>query len=207
MTSEPAAGNDPAATLLAVRPDDHVRGPISAPTLVLYGDYECPYTRAAYRTVQIIERRAVLVRFVYRHFPLTAKHPHALPAAAAAESAGRQGRFWEMHDLLFKRQAALSDIDLLGYADELELDTSDFGTSIDPTDVARIDRDVGTGRQLGIQGTPTIFVGGVRQNGYRPDDLLPVIREPADVERGASAVGNAPFTSGSSIASSESDEP
>lgn len=182
MTSQ-AADNDPLAKLLAVRPDDHVRGPTSGPTLVLYGDYECPYTRVAYRTVQIIERRAVPVRFVYRHFPLTAKHPHALPAALAAEAAERQGRFWAMHDLLFKRQAALSDIDLLGFAVELGLDTADFGSPIDPADVGRIDRDVVTGIQLGVQGTPTIFVGGVRQDGYRRDDLLPVLRDPPDVDR------------------------
>jgi protein-disulfide isomerase len=98
---------------------DHVRG--SARHLILeYGDYECPYSRAAYREIQRVERELREgVRFAFRHFPLTEIHPHALAASAAAEAAALQDRFWEMHELLFHHQRALEDDDLRGYAAEL----------------------------------------------------------------------------------------
>src|SRR5579872_7568524 len=77
---------------------DHVRGPVGTPLILVYGDYECPYTRAAYRNIERIEtERSGGVRFAFRHFPLVAIHPHALTAALAAEAATTQGRFWELH--------------------------------------------------------------------------------------------------------------
>src|SRR6476659_7786875 len=102
---------------------DHVRGPADARLLVEYGDYECPYSRQAFREIERVERQlSDGVRFAFRHFPLTEIHPHALAASAAAEAAARQDRFWEMHELLFHRQKALEDDDLRRYAAELELD-------------------------------------------------------------------------------------
>ena len=84
---------------------DHVRGPASGPLILEYGDYECPYSRQAYREIErVATELAGGVRFAFRHFPLTQIHPHALAAAAAAEAAARQGRFWDMHELLFHRQ-------------------------------------------------------------------------------------------------------
>src|SRR5256885_2381322 len=81
---------------------DHVRGPAGAPVILAYGDYECPFTRAAYRAVQRVEaERPGGVRFAFRHFPLTSIHPHALAASRAAEAAGLAQRYWEMHDTLF----------------------------------------------------------------------------------------------------------
>src|SRR6185503_10969611 len=103
------------------------RGPSSAPVIVEYGDYECPYSRRAFREIERVER-AIEIRFVYRHFPLVQIHPHALGAAAAAEAAARQGRFWDMHDLLFRRQKDLEDPDLQRYALELGLDVGRFDT-------------------------------------------------------------------------------
>src|SRR3978361_66076 len=104
--------------------DDHVQGPADAPvTLVEYGDYECPYCGAAYPMGKAITRRlGAKVRFVFRNMPLNQAHPHAELAAEAAEAAGAQGKFWEMHDALFERQEALAPEDLLAYAAELELD-------------------------------------------------------------------------------------
>src|SRR6186997_3703448 len=90
---------------------DHLRGAPDAPLIVEYGDYECPYSRQAYRAIQQVEER-LSVRFAFRHFPLTQIHPHALATSAAAEAAAVQGRFWEMHELLFHRQQALEDEDL-----------------------------------------------------------------------------------------------
>jgi protein-disulfide isomerase len=106
---------------------DHVRGAPEGSLIVEYGDYECPYSRRAYREIQRVEQQAGdRVRFAFRHFPLTEIHPHAAAAAAAAEAAALQGRFWEMHDLLFHRQKALEDEDLNHYALELGLDVARF---------------------------------------------------------------------------------
>src|SRR5215213_6275032 len=87
---------------------DHTRGPTAGRAILEYGDYECPYSRQAFRAIERVERvRDGGVRFAFRHFPLTEIHPHAFAAAAAAEAAALQGRFWEMHSLLFHRQHAL----------------------------------------------------------------------------------------------------
>src|ERR1700741_284916 len=106
---------------------DHVRGGPDAVVILEYGDYECPYSRQAYRTITRIEDQlSDRVRFAFRHFPLTEIHPHAFAAAAAAEAAARQGRFWELHELLYHRQQALEGADLQGYAGELGLDLERF---------------------------------------------------------------------------------
>jgi protein-disulfide isomerase len=106
---------------------DHVRGPAGARLIVEYGDYECPYSRQAYRAIKRVEAQLHGgLRFAFRHFPLTEIHPHALAAAAAAEAAALQGSFWELHDLLFHRQQALDDDDLRRYAAELGLDVARF---------------------------------------------------------------------------------
>ena len=92
-------------------------------TLVEYGDYECPYSRMAFRVIQRLEPQlGGQLRFVFRHLPLTRIHPHALAAAHLAEAAALQGRFWPMHELLFGHQQALTDADLWRYADQLGLD-------------------------------------------------------------------------------------
>src|SRR5947209_5291024 len=123
---------------------DHVRGPASGPLILEYGDYECPYSRQAYREIERIEKElAGGVRFAFRHFPLTQIHPHALAAAAAAEAAAVQGRFWEMHELLFHRQEALSERELPGYAAELGLDVARFESDrIAVPVLERVQRDV-----------------------------------------------------------------
>ena len=87
---------------------DHVRGAPVGRLILEYGDYECPYSRQAFRAIELVERQlGGNLRFAFRHFPLTGIHPHALAAAAAAEAAAVQGRFWDLHELLFHRQKAL----------------------------------------------------------------------------------------------------
>ena len=151
---------------------DHVRGEPGAALILEYGDYECPYSRQAFRSIERVERElAGGVRFAFRHFPLMQIHPHALAASAAAEAAARQGRFWEMHDLLFHRQKALEDDDLRSYANELGLDLARFDRDrTDPDVLARIERDIASGDASGVvRGTPTLFVDGVLyQGGYDP---------------------------------------
>jgi protein-disulfide isomerase len=148
------------AHMLEVDQLDHLRG-TGPPLIVEYGDYECPYSRAAYREIEHVEK-ARPIRFVFRHFPLTEIHPHALAASAAAEAAALQGRFWEMHDRLFHGQKALTDADLSAYAAEVGLDVERFrdysgGDAV----LARIRRDVESGIASGeVRGTPTLFING-----------------------------------------------
>jgi protein-disulfide isomerase len=147
---------------------DHVRGPAAARQIVEYGDYECPYSRRAFRAIQRVEGRLDGgVRFAFRHFPLTEIHPHAPAAAAAAEAAALQDRFWDMHELLFHRQKALEDDDLRRYAADLELDLERFDTDRAGADVlARIERDLASGLASGeVRGTPTLFIDGVVHRG------------------------------------------
>ena len=155
---------------------DHVRGPSAGRLILEYGDYECPYSRAAYRQIQVVERRVGGgVRFAFRHFPLTEIHPHALAASAAAEAASLQGRFWDMHELLFHRQHALEDDDLQRYAGELELDVARFDHDRTGADVlGRIRRDVESGKASGeVRGTPTLFIDGVvHRGGYDAATLM-----------------------------------
>ena len=157
---------------------DHVRG--TAGLLVLeYGDYECPYSRAAYRAMQRVERvMGDEVRFAFRHFPLTEIHPHALAASAAAEAAALRGRFWDMSDLLFDPGTALDDRGLRSCARELGLDLASFDADRASAAVrARIGRDVASGlasRQ--VHGTPTLFIDGVLyEGGYDVESLLAVL--------------------------------
>jgi protein-disulfide isomerase len=158
---------------------DHVRGGPAGRLIVEYGDYECPYSREAFRHIQRVERRlGEGVRFAFRHFPLTEIHPHALAASAAAEAAALQDRFWDMHELLFRRQTALEDDDLRRYAAELELDVPRFDRdSMDAGVFERVRRDVESGMASGeIRGTPTLFIDGVVHRGaYDADTLLEAV--------------------------------
>jgi protein-disulfide isomerase len=155
---------------------DHVRGSSAGHLIIEYGDYECPYSRQAFHAIQQVERQLEgNMRFAFRHFPLTGIHPHALAAAAAAEAAALQGRFWDMHELLFHRQKALEDADLLGYAAALGLDMAAFDRDRTSGAVAgRIRRDVDSGLASGqVLGTPTLFIDGVvHRGGYDPATLL-----------------------------------
>ena len=142
---------------------DHVRG--SARHVILeYGDYECPYSRAAYREIQRVERDLRDgVRFAFRHFLLTQIHPDALAASAAAEAAALQDRFWEMHETRFNHRRALEDNDLRRYATKLDLDVAQFDRDrLEAAVLRRIGRDVESGlasRQ--VRGTTTLFIDGV----------------------------------------------
>ncbi|HEY5989570.1 MAG TPA: DsbA family protein [Streptosporangiaceae bacterium] len=147
---------------------DHVRGSPAGRLIVEYGDYECPYSRQAFRQIERVEQElGGGVRFAFRHFPLTEIHPHALAAATAAEAAAAQGRFWEMHELLFHRQKALADDDLRRYAAELGLDVTRFDRDRVGADImGRVRRDVESGIASGeVLGTPTLFIDGVVHRG------------------------------------------
>ena len=147
---------------------DHVQGPATASvTLVEYGDYECPYCRAAAPIVVELQRLlGDQLRYVFRHFPLTGLHPHAQHAAEAAEAAAAQGKFAEMHAALFEHQEALDDDDLVKYAVDLNLDAARLRRELDAhTHAGRIREDFVSGLGSGVRGTPTFYLDDARYDG------------------------------------------
>lgn len=158
---------------------DHIQGPEDAPIQLLeYGDYQCPYCGQAYPVVKEIQKYlGKRLCFAFRNFPLANMHPHAEHAAEAAEAAGAEGRFWEMHDMLFENQRVLEDEDLAGYAETLGLDAQRFMKSVQSgANATRIREDFRSGARNGVNGTPTFFINGVRYEGA-VDDLLAALTE------------------------------
>ena len=154
---------------------DHHQGPASAAvTLVQYGDYECPYTRQSTTVVRAIQQQlGEQLRFVFRNFPLTEIHPHALHAALAAEAAAAQGKFWQMHDSIFHHQHTLEDADLEQFAEAVGLDLQQYALDIDDQRaLGRIEEDVEGGERSGVQGTPTFFLNGALFRGSWEQDAL-----------------------------------
>jgi protein-disulfide isomerase len=146
---------------------DHAQGPVDAPvTLVEYGDYECPYCGKAYPAVRRIQRMmGGRLRFVFRNFPLHTLHEHASEAAQAAEAAAGQGRFWEMHDLLYENQERLADVDLRQYALKAGLEIYRFESDMAGELYAKKVRDdFRGGVRSGVNGTPTFFINEYRFN-------------------------------------------
>jgi Na+/H+ antiporter NhaA len=145
---------------------DHARGPVDASvTVVEYGDFQCPYCGKAEKEVREL-LTDVDIRFVWRHLPLTDVHPQAQMAAQAAEAAGLQGKFWEMHDLLLRNQAHLRVTDLLRYATRVGLDTDKFHNDMLAAKVSeRVSDDVESADLSGVSGTPTFFINGRRHYG------------------------------------------
>nr|WP_300148958.1 Na+/H+ antiporter NhaA [Propionicimonas sp.] len=164
---------------------DHILGPVAAElTLVEYADFECPFcARTTGVTKEVRGHFGDRLRYVFRHLTLPDVHPHAELAAAAAEAAGAQGRFWELHDLLFEHQDELELEDLAGYAGSLGLDVEKFLRDIDEQRHAgRIREDVASAEASGARGTPTFFIGSERHAG--PHDAQTLI---AALEAAASA--------------------
>jgi protein-disulfide isomerase len=162
---------------------DHVEGPAdAAATLVEYGDYECPYCGAAYPIIKEVQARmGERLRFVFRNYPIATSQPHAEQAAEAAEAAAAQGKFWEMHDLLYENQKRLRDKDLRGYAEKLGLDLDLFDKDLTGhVHAARVREDFMSGVRSGVNGTPTFYIDGVRyDDSYDLDTLLSALtRDP-----------------------------
>ena len=150
-----------------LRDVDHVRGPRSATVMMMtYGNYQCPLSGRAYETIEKL--RCALgdqLCFVFRHFPIVSLYPQSQKAAATAEAAGNQGKFWEMHDKLFDNQQALDDASLMEYADELGLDVFQvIQELIQHAHAARIQADVDSALQYGVKDSPTFFIS-VRHQG------------------------------------------
>jgi protein-disulfide isomerase len=162
---------------------DHILGNTNAPvTLLEYGDFQCPYCGSAYPILKRVkERLGPRLRFVFRQFPLGEIHPNAVHAAEASEAAAAQGgpaAFWAMHDLLFERQRRLDDSSLERYAVEAGVpegvvrDALAAGTY---TDVVR--KSFSAGVRSGVNGTPTLFIDGIRYDGPRDEETLVAVLE------------------------------
>jgi protein-disulfide isomerase len=174
-----------ALTLPVTEDRDHIQGPTEAAvTLVEYGDYECPYCGAAYPIIKEVQSRmGERLRFVFRNFPIATSHPHAEQAAETAEAAAAQGRFWQMHDLLYENQRRLRDPDLRDYAERLALDVERFDKELaDHVHAARVREDFMSGVRSGVNGTPTFYI-----NGTRHDDSYDVETMVAALERAAAS--------------------
>ncbi len=144
-------------------PADHVIGPGSASIVVVeYGDFECPICAQAYPAVKLLlQEFDNKIRFVFRHFPVEDAHPHAKLAAEAAEAAGAQGKFWQMHDLLFENQSHLKLSALRRYAAQVELDLTRFDADIaDHIYLQRVQENIDSGHASGVRASPTFFVDG-----------------------------------------------
>ncbi|HLJ38465.1 MAG TPA: thioredoxin domain-containing protein [Steroidobacteraceae bacterium] len=179
-----AQGTDLALPVTAA---DHTLGPEHAPVvLVEYGDFECPLCKQAAPTVRmLLERFAGRVRLVFRHFPLEEAHPHALAAAEAAECAGEQGKFWEMHDLLWANQEHLALRHLHGYAGRLGLDMARFTAEMDDhVYLQRVREHQESGRHSHVRSTPGFFVNGTIQDvSFGLSRLFDAVESSASVHR------------------------
>ncbi len=162
MTSE-----QPPRLKRPVSDEDWARGPLGAVTLVEYMDYQCPFCQAAHPVIErVLKALEPRVRFVVRPFPVFSLHPRAEKAALAAEAAGRQGKFWEMHQRLFEARGALGDDELSRYARELGLEEDRFQRDMkDPALLEKIKREKMLGVRSGVNGTPTLYINEVRYEG------------------------------------------
>lgn len=154
---------------------DHIQGPIDAPMMVVeYGDYQCPFCAAAYPAVKRLQQRlGDRLGYVFRHFPLSQLHPYAIQTSEAAEAAGAQGRFWEMHALLFENQDHFEPAALTAYARALDLDLPQFADDLaQHRFLKKIRRDFMGGARSGVNGTPSFFLNGFLYRGPFTADAL-----------------------------------
>jgi protein-disulfide isomerase len=139
---------------------------------VEYGDYQCPHCGRAYPIIKGIQAKlGDKLKFVFRNFPLADAHPNAMHAAIAAEAAGAQGKFWEMHDILFENQIHLGDSHLLHYAGRIGVDAGRWKTDFEkPEFTQRVEEDFESGIRSGVNGTPSFFINGQKYNGDWEDE-------------------------------------
>lgn len=169
---QPAQPAAPPSPIEVSVDDDPAFGPEDAPvTIVEFSDFECPFC-ARFRSETfdaLAEQYDGQIRFVYRDFPLSSIHPDAQKAAEAAECADDQGMFWEMHDVIFANQSNMGVAALSGFAEDLELDMSDFDECLNNGKYAdEVLADLQEGQTYGVTGTPTFFINGVRLVGAQP---------------------------------------
>lgn len=161
---------------------DHVKGdPDAVVQVIEYGDFQCPGCQDAHPVMnKVVEKYEDKIAFVFRNFPLSTIHPNARAASAAAEAAGIQGKYWQMHDLLFINQSSWGGLSgtlrtdmFASYADNLELDREKFLDDLSSDAISKkINFDAALGRDAGVTGTPSIFVNGKEVTSYYKDGEL-----------------------------------
>jgi protein-disulfide isomerase len=152
----------------AVGQDDHIQGATNAPIILLeYGDYQCSYCGEAYSIIKFVQKKFDnRLQFVFRNFPLNEAHPDAFNAALVAEAAAVQGKFWEMHDILYEHQDRLDLESLAGYAKEIGMDAHQFERDIHGTALSdKVEQDFESGIRSGVNGTPSFYVNGSKFEG------------------------------------------
>ena len=186
------------------RDKDHVRGGERADdvvTVLVYGDFLCPYCRRL-RQVMARLRQALGDRlaYVFRHYPNETAHPGATFMARAAEAAGKQNRFWEMHDHFYGQEKVAGEKEALEFAKSLGLDMERFRRDMDADEVHRhVEDDLANGKRNGVTGTPTLFVDGIRYDGaWDFYSLLEALKRPiaVKVQRSARAFASLPASGG-----------
>jgi len=148
---------------LPVNPSDHHRGNVNATkTLVEYGDFECPHCKHAHLFIKrLLKEKGTKLDFVFRNFPLRKIHPHAYMSAVTAEAAGEQGKYWEMHDLIFENQDRLNENYLFSLAQDVGLDLAKYTKDSKSSEIQdKIEKDFESGIRSGVNGTPTFFLNG-----------------------------------------------
>ena len=152
----------------AVGSEDHIQGNAGAPIeLVEYGDYECPHCGRAYPIIKRIQKKlGDKLKFIFRNFPLAEIHPHATNAAVATEAAAAQGKFWEMHDAIYKNQGKMEDTDLVNHANKIGLDVQKFEADFEKEITQqKVENDFESGVRSGVNGTPSFFINGQKYEG------------------------------------------
>ncbi len=158
-----------------VNSKDHIQGKNTAPLeLVEYGDYQCPHCGHAYPIIKNVQRKlGADLKFVFRNFPLSEMHPDAFNAAVAAEAAGLQQKFWDMHDIIFENQQELDLESLFLYAKTIGLDLERFKSDIQKNMLtAKVEQDFESGVRSGVNGTPSFFINGKKYNGDWEEDVF-----------------------------------
>lgn len=151
-----------------VNSKDHYQGNENAVIeLVEFGDYQCPHCGQAYPIIQSIQKKlGTKLKFVFRNFPLQEIHPNAINAAIATEAAALQGKFWEMHDIIFENQKEIETDDLINYAKSIDLDTKQFENDFGKLELLdKVANDFEGGVRSGVNGTPSFFVNGQKYEG------------------------------------------
>ena len=164
----------------AVNSNDHIQGTATAfLELVEYGDYQCPHCGHAYPIIKKVQRQlGADLKFIFRNFPLSEIHPDAFNAAVAAEAAGLQNKFWEMHDIIFENQRALDIESLFAYAAKIGLDLKLFKEDIQKTGISsKVEQDFESGIRSGVNGTPSFFIGGKKYNeSWEANELIQYLK-------------------------------
>ncbi len=158
-----------------VNSKDHIQGKNTAPLeLVEYGDYQCPHCGHAYPIIKNVQRKlGADLKFVFRNFPLSEAHPDAFNAAVAAEAAGLQQKFWDMHDIIFENQQELDLESLFLYAKTIGLDLERFKNDIQKNMLTtKVEQDFESGVRSGVNGTPSFFINGKKYNGDWEEDVF-----------------------------------